>query len=123
MNKKNTNHRPVAGSAQVEMMEGTTRTTLCYNNELMMCHFHMRKGARIPLHDHVAVQNGYVLRGAVRFFTANGQDFVARAGDGYLFDSKEAHGSEAMEDSELIESFSPMRPEYSDRVSGAGSQT
>lgn len=123
MNKKNTIHRSVAGSAHVVMLEGTTRTTLCYNDDLMMCHFRMRKGARIPLHDHVAVQSGYILQGAVRFSTADGQNFVARAGDGYLFDSKEAHGSEAMEDSELIECFTPMRPEYSDDVNRAGSQT
>lgn len=96
----------------VEMLPGIFRTTLSYNAQMMLCHFTMRKGAKIALHNHAAAQNGYVIKGKVRFFTKDGNDFIAVPGTSYTFDSEEFHGSEVLEDTELVESFTPMRPEY-----------
>ncbi len=70
--------------------------------------------ARIPLYSHVAVQNGYVIRGKVRFQLAGGRSFVAVPGSSYVFDTREEHGAEVLEDSAVIEVFAPMRPEYAD---------
>lgn len=81
----------------------------------MLCHFTLSKGAIVPRHDHVAVQNGYVLKGKVKFFRGNEENsFIVEPGDGYLFDSEEYHGAEVLEDSEVIECFTPMRSEYLD---------
>jgi quercetin dioxygenase-like cupin family protein len=96
----------------VESPPGIFRTTLAWNEQSMVCHFRMSKGAKIPLHDHPAVQNGYMMSGKVRFLNAEGEAFVAVAGTGYCFGSMERHGAEVMEDSEAIECFSPARPEY-----------
>ena len=96
----------------VEMLPGLFRTTLASNAELMLCHFRMGKGAKVPLHKHLAVQNGYVIRGRLRFFHADGTSDLVGPGSAYVFDSMEEHGSEALEDAEFVESFSPMRPEY-----------
>ncbi|MCX6934836.1 MAG: cupin domain-containing protein [Verrucomicrobia bacterium] len=96
----------------VQALEGIERRTLVFNPDVMICHFSQRAGARIPIHDHVAVQAGYVVRGKMRFFLGDGTSFEAIAGDAYLFESWERHGSEALEDSELVESFTPSRPEY-----------
>lgn len=98
----------------VEMFPGIYRTTLSYNDDIMLCHFTMKKGAYIPLHSHVAAQIGYVIKGKVRFFTKEKEDIIVEPGCGYIFDSNEEHGSEVLEDTELIESFTPMRPEYQD---------
>ena len=113
---KNADRRNVGEVPAVEMRPGVYRSTLCYNEETMLCHFRMEKGATIPLHHHLAAQNGYVISGRVRFFKANGESFVAAGGTGYLFDSDEPHGSEALDDSELVECFNPMRPEYGDEA-------
>jgi quercetin dioxygenase-like cupin family protein len=102
----------LAEQKPVEMFPGIFRRTMSYNNETMLCHFTLGKGTNIPLHKHVAAQNGYVLKGKLRFFTEDGRDIIVVAGDGYVFDSEELHGSEMLEDSEIIECFSPMRPEY-----------
>lgn len=91
---------------------GLTRTTLSFNEELMICHFHEEKGTKIELHTHLAVQNGFVLKGKIKFFLADGTEFIATPGSAYVFDSMESHGSLALEETELIESFTPMRPEY-----------
>jgi len=99
---------------QVETVKGIFRTTMVYNDQIMLCHFTMKKGAIVPLHNHVAAQNGYVLKGKVKFLRKEGEDFIVETGDGYLFDSEEYHGAEVLEDSEVIECFTPMRPEYLD---------
>lgn len=80
----------------------------------MLCHFVMKEGAEIPLHNHDAVQNGYVISGRVQFRDEGGDAFIAEAGSGYAFGANEKHGALVLEDSEVIECFAPMRPEYAD---------
>lgn len=97
----------------VEMRPGITRRTLVYNKEMMFCHFMVEQGVKLELHQHVAVQSGYVIKGKLKFIKADGTSFIAKAGTSYLFDSKEVHGiDEVYEPSEVIECFTPMRPEY-----------
>lgn len=98
----------------VEKPLGVFRTTLSYNDEIMTCHFEMKKGAKIPVHDHAAVQSGYLISGEIKFVNENGESFTATAGTGYTFDSMEKHGAEVVHDSEVVECFAPTRPEYID---------
>lgn len=99
-------------SPVVENPPGIFRTTLSYNEQSMLCHFSMKQGARIPLHHHSAVQNGYLMSGRVRFQRQDGSTFEASAGTAYAFGPDEPHGAEVLQDSEVVEFFSPMRPEY-----------
>ncbi len=101
----------------VEGPPGVVRTTIAYNDQLMLCHFFLKKGARIPPHTHVAAQNGYLVKGKMRFIMEGGKNFVAEPGDGWCFASNEPHGAEIIEDSEAIECFAPGRPEYEVKVS------
>ena len=98
----------------VENPPGIHRTTMAYSEELMLCHFSMKKGAEIPLHNHQAVQNGYVVSGRLQFRNPAGDWFVAAAGTGYNFSSLQEHGLTVLEDAEVIEVFAPLRPEYAD---------
>jgi quercetin dioxygenase-like cupin family protein len=111
MKRARANLRELAGK---ENPPGILRTTLSYNQQSMLCHFRMSKGARVPLHNHAAVQNGYVVRGRVRFLQKDGGSFEAPAHTSYVFDPWEEHGAEVLEDSEVIECFTPTRPEYLD---------
>jgi quercetin dioxygenase-like cupin family protein len=101
----------------VEIRPGLVKTNLSYNQDSMICHFVMKKGARIGLHNHKAVQNGYVVHGKLKYQVADSDyiilsEGVVEDGAGYIWDSMEVHSFEALEDSEFIEHFSPMRPEY-----------
>ena len=87
---------------------------MAYNEASMLCYFTLKKGASIPLHQHEAVQNGFMIRGKVCFLQEGGKSLMVENGDGYIFESNEKHGGEVLEDSELIECFTPMRPEYVD---------
>ena len=93
--------------------EGVTRRTLAHNGQVMLCRFDLRQGAVIPLHRHPPHQIGYVVSGRVRFRSQrHPEGFEVRDGGTYVFDSSEEHGAEALEDSVMIQVFSPSRPEY-----------
>jgi quercetin dioxygenase-like cupin family protein len=100
------------GSPSVENPAGIFRTTLAYNPAVMLGHFRMTRGAVVPLHDHPAAQVGYVISGKLHFKRGAAESFIAEAGCSYVFDGGEPHGAEVLEDSEVIECFAPMRPEY-----------
>ena len=109
--------RPISSrntSKTIEKPKGIFRTTMSYNEQIMLCHFILKKGTAIPLHNHKAAQNGYVISGKLKFMRKDGDSFIAEAGTSYVFGSEEYHGAEVLEDSEVIECFSPMRPEYAD---------
>ncbi len=106
---------PLARKAELDSTEGPAgifRTTLSYNESVMLCHFHMNTGARVPLHSHPAAQNGYVISGKLLFHRGASETFIAEAGCSYVFGGNEAHGAEVLEEAEVIECFAPMRPEY-----------
>jgi len=101
-------------SRRVEAPPGIFRRTLAWNAQTMLCHFSMTAGARVPLHHHPAAQNGYVVSGKIRFRRGDGTSFEATANVGYCFAPDEQHGAEVLEESEVIECFAPMRPEYAE---------
>lgn len=98
----------------INVKPGLTRTTLSFVDSLMICRFHEDEGTILELHTHEAVQNGYVLKGRIKFFLEDGTEFIAESGCAYVFESMEPHGSVALEETMLIESFFPSRPEYRD---------
>ena len=110
MKRKHVNEaKPVVGPP------GVVRKTLAYNDEAMLCHFELKKGARIPLHNHRASQIGYVIQGRARFLADKPEDeFEAGPGDAYVFDAFVRHGTQALEDTEYVETFVPTREEYKD---------
>jgi quercetin dioxygenase-like cupin family protein len=99
----------------VEMLPGIARRTLAYNDDVMLCHFTFTAGAAIPLHEHAPSQIGFVISGRVRFIGATEADaFEVGPGDSYVVDSNVQHGAEVLEDTVLVEIFSPSRDEYKD---------
>jgi quercetin dioxygenase-like cupin family protein len=96
----------------VQAIPGHFRKTLTYNDDVMLCHFAINKGVTFDLHNHEAVQIGYVLSGKVTFFNEEGDLYTATAGDSYAFESWESHGCRVEEDCEYIECFTPARDEY-----------
>ncbi|MBY9019457.1 MAG: cupin domain-containing protein [Candidatus Lokiarchaeota archaeon] len=108
MSKKPVNRSSVRA---VEMLTGIFRKTLVYNNNMMLCHFSLDKNSSIPLHSHKEHQIGYVITGKLQFETETG-NFLVGAGDSYVFESSEKHGATILEDSEVIDVFSPSRDDY-----------
>ena len=103
VNKNSVNH--------IEMLPGIYRKTLVYNKTIMLCHFSLNKNSRVPLHSHSEDQIGYVITGKLQFETVKGK-YTVEAGDSYIFESNEQHGAIILEDSEVIDIFSPARDDY-----------
>lgn len=95
----------------IEALTGIYRKTLIYNDNLMLCHFFLEKNSEVSLHSHKEHQIGYVIKGKLNFFTEDGE-FMAEEGDSYVFESNEKHGAKILEDSEVIDVFSPSREDY-----------
>ncbi|MFX0047359.1 MAG: cupin domain-containing protein [Candidatus Hermodarchaeota archaeon] len=107
--KKNTVNKSSVNST--EALPGIFRKTLIYNENMMLCYFFLEENSKVPLHSHKEHQIGYVIRGKLHFFTEN-EEFVAQEGDSYVFESNEKHGAKILEDSEVIDVFSPSREDY-----------
>ena len=98
--------------ATVENPPGVFRTTMAYDARSMLCHFRLARGARIPVHSHPQAQNGYMISGRMKMVDEKGGFFLALPGTGWCFAPDEKHGAEVEEESEVIECFTPMRPDY-----------
>jgi len=95
----------------IEALPGICRKTLIYNDNMMLCYFFLEENSEVPLHSHKEHQIGYVIKGKLHFFTES-EEFLAEEGDSYVFESNEKHGAKILEDSEVIDVFSPSREDY-----------
>lgn len=96
----------------LEKIPGLKMIPLAWDTTMMVCHVTIARGTVVPMHRHVQTQSGYVVSGTVRFTSDDGSTLDAVAGTGYVMSSMEGHAAEALEDSVLIETFSPFRPEF-----------
>ena len=94
-----------------QLAEGITMVTVAHGEKTMMCTFSISKGAKIPAHGHPHEQIGTMISGSLRF-TVDGESRVVKTGDSWCFKGGIEHAAEALEDSQIIEVFSPLREEY-----------
>jgi quercetin dioxygenase-like cupin family protein len=102
----------VAEAMQVEAIPGLFRTMLVYTKEQMLCHFRVKAGVRMQMHTHEAAQIGYILSGKMLFEREGQTTLSVSTGSAYAFKSNEPHRLIALEDTEFVECFSPMREDY-----------
>ena len=99
---------------KTERAPGIDRVTLTYDTDTMMCWFYLKKGAALEMHQHPQSQNGIVMKGRINFIKGDGTILELKQGDAYYFASDDPHGSDVIEDTELLECFSPSREDYID---------
>ncbi len=73
--------------------------------------WNMAKGAPLTVHAHEHEQLLYVVSGALEI-TASGKTVLVRAGEMLVFASNEAHGGVAVEDSLVMDVFTPVREDF-----------
>ena len=110
-NLKMNNFKNLNEIQSVEMLKGIYRRTLCYNDEIMLCHFTLYKNSEIPMHQHNEHQVGFIIKGKIIFLTDDGE-FILQEGDSYIFQANEKHGAKILEESEVIDVFNPSRADY-----------
>ncbi|HKM06952.1 MAG TPA: cupin domain-containing protein [Sphaerochaeta sp.] len=104
----------LTGDKRVSRAKGIDRITLTYDEDSMMCYFYLEKGSVLEMHTHPQSQNGIVIKGHIHFIKGSGEVLDLKAGDAYYFGPMDPHGSKVLENTELIECFSPSRDDYKD---------
>ena len=69
------------------------------------------KGAVVPLHHHVNEQMSMMLSGSLRF-VVDGVESIVKAGEVMVIPPNAPHMVEALEDSLVIDVFSPVRADW-----------
>lgn len=85
--------------------------TLVYGQHTLLARFHLKKGALLPLHSHPHEQTGFLVSGKMKFFIGH-EEFFAEPGDSWCVGGGLEHRAEILEDSVVIEVFSPVREDY-----------
>jgi quercetin dioxygenase-like cupin family protein len=78
---------------------------------LTIARLHIRAGGVVPEHKHVHEQVAHVEKGALKF-TVAGQEHVLRAGQSLVLASMVPHGVEALEDTDVLDTFTPVREDW-----------
>jgi quercetin dioxygenase-like cupin family protein len=90
---------------------GLTRRVLAYNDKLFLAEHQMLKGWVGTVHSHPHEQIVYVVSGHLRV-TCDGKTFDVRDGDTFLVRGGIEHGASALEDSVVVDVFTPCREDY-----------
>lgn len=93
------------------LREGVSFKTVAHGEKTHLTEFHLAKGSVIPEHSHPHEQTGYLVSGRLKF-RIGAETFEARSGDGWNIGGGVAHGVDVLEDSLVIEVFSPPREDY-----------
>lgn len=93
--------------------EGLERQVLAYTEKLMLVRHVMQKGWVGARHSHPHEQLVYVIRGHIRF-SGGGRTIDARGGDSFVAPGGVEHEASAIEESEVLDVFTPYREDYAE---------
>jgi quercetin dioxygenase-like cupin family protein len=102
---------PSAAAKESAPEPGLTRRILAYNDKLFLAEHQMVEGWVGTLHSHPHEQLVYVVRGHLKV-SCQGQTVDVRTGDSFLVRGGIEHGASAVEDSVVIDVFTPSREDY-----------
>jgi quercetin dioxygenase-like cupin family protein len=94
---------------------GLEREILAYDSTMMLVRHRMRKGWVGAAHSHPHKQMVYVVSGHIRLSTAGpaGESTIdAAAGDSFIVEPGIEHQATALEDSVVLDIFTPAREDY-----------
>ena len=91
---------------------GVVRKVLAYSENLMSVELHFDKGAVGAPHSHPHEQIGYIISGSLLYKEDGQEDKVLVAGDTYYVAPDVVHGIVALEETKLLDIFTPMRKDF-----------
>ena len=90
---------------------GITRRILAHEGGIMIVEATFQKGAVGTAHRHPHEQVSYILSGKFRY-TMDGESYILEKGDTYYVPPEVLHGAEALEDSVILDVFTPQREDF-----------
>ena len=95
----------------IDVAPGIARKTLAYGDKVMLVETKLAKGAEIPNHKHPNEQVTYLLSGKLKL-VVGGREFSMEPGDSITVPGNVAHTGVALEETVVLDSFSPPREDY-----------
>lgn len=90
---------------------GVRRKIMAYGDRLMAVYVEFKRGSVGAIHRHPHEQITYIQSGSLTVHI-NGETRVMRGGDFYFIPPDVEHGVEALEESVLVDFFTPMREDF-----------
>ena len=94
---------------------GMKRQVLAHSDQLMLVRHFFEEGWVGARHSHAHHQFVYVVSGAIRV-DVDGRVFDVKKGDSFVVDGGVEHQALALEDSEVLDVFTPVREDYRELV-------
>src|ERR1700733_9421779 len=94
---------------------GMVRQVLAHSDQLMLVRHFFDKGWVGARHSHPHHQLVYVVKGAIRV-DVDGRVFDVKKGDSFVVDGGVEHQASALEESEELDVFTPVREDYRELV-------
>ena len=91
---------------------GVRRKVLAYSKNLMTVELHFEKGAVGAPHSHPHEQIGYIISGKLVYQEQGQEDKILGAGDTYYVAPNVVHGVQILEETKLLDIFTPMREDF-----------
>jgi quercetin dioxygenase-like cupin family protein len=91
----------------IQLAPGVRRKTAAVGEKMMQVMVWFEKGAKVPEHSHVHEQIASVISGKLRFVIAGKAQDVAE--DSVMLKSNVPHSAEALEETWVLDTFSPPR--------------
>ena len=95
-----------------DLGSGVMRKVLSYSRNLMACELTFEKGAVGAAHSHPHEQIGYIISGRLVYQEAGQADKILETGDTYYVAPNVVHGVQILEDTKLLDIFTPMREDF-----------
>ncbi len=96
---------------------GMVRQVLAHNEQLMLIRHYFEKGWVGARHSHPHEQLVYVMKGRIRVNIDGKKTFEVGEGESFVVDGGVEHEAAALEESEVLDVFTPMREEYKALIS------
>ena len=95
----------------IDVAPGIKRRTLASGSSMYQMRAELEAGSRLPEHLHPQEQIAHVIKGRMKLIVA-GVPHELAAGDVFYLGSNVPHGVETIEDTTVLDTFSPPRDDY-----------
>ena len=99
------------GNPWIPICPGIERQTLTSGKTMYQMLATLEPGSKMPAHQHPQEQIVHVLSGRMKLIV-DGMPHEMKAGDSYYLASNVPHGVETIEETRVLDTFSPPRDEY-----------
>lgn len=99
------------GNPWIEICPGIKRQTVANGQTMYQMVARLDAGSKMPEHQHPQEQIVHILSGRMKLIV-NGTAHDLKPGDSYYLASHVSHGVETLEETRVLDTFSPPRDEY-----------